>query len=103
MVPNLELGDMVLIRNGQGFYFDDLEIGDIIVFHSDDAGGRTIIHRVVEMYSSEDNQRILKTKGDANTESFEGLDYPIYEEDYHGKIISIIPKIGLIKFAGQQQ
>jgi len=62
MVPNLQRGDGVIIRNGDGYSFNAVIIGDIIVFHSDDAGGRVIIHRVVEIYS-EDNQRILKTKG----------------------------------------
>ena len=93
MVPNLQVGDMVLIRNGQGFSFDDLQIDDIIVFYSDDGGGRIIIHRIVEI--SDD---IIKTKGDANPMSYEGLDYPITEDDYFGKVIFVIPKIGAFRF-----
>ena len=104
MVPNLERGDGVIIRNGEGFSFSDVVIGDIIVFSVDDGGiDRTIIHRVVEIYFSEEeeeDQRILKTKGDANPQSYEGLDYPITEEDYYGKVISVIPKIGAFRYLG---
>ena len=69
------------------------------MFHSNDGRGRTIIHRVVEIYSEED-QIILKTKGDANPQSYEGMDYPISEEDYYGKVISVIPKIGAFRYLG---
>jgi len=99
MLPSLERGDGVIIRNGQGFSFNDVVIGDIVVFHSDDDGGRVIIHRVVEIYS-DDGQRVLKTKGDANDSSYEVLDYPISEDDYYGKVIFSIPKIAAFRFAG---
>ena len=99
MVPNLERGDGVIIRNGDRYSFNDVIVGDIIVFSSME--DRTIIHRIVEVYYSEDNnQRILKTKGDANPQSYEGLDYPITEEDYYGKVVSVIPKIGAFRYLG---
>jgi signal peptidase I len=111
MVPTLMVGDLVVLRNGAdggGFSFSDLQVGDIIVFHTEDGGGRTIVHRIVEIYQAENNNnvdsdrgtkegdRLVKTKGDNNPVSYEVLDYPISEADYYGKVISIIPKVGLV-------
>ena len=97
MIPNLNKGDMVVIRNGEGFAFADLGLGDIIVFHSDDAGGRTVIHRIVEVYhDAATGERLVKTKGDNNAVSYEGFDYPIREEDYYGKVVFIVPKVGIL-------
>lgn len=115
MVPTLMVGDIVVVRNGHsgisgggGFSFSDLQVGDIIVFHTEDESGRTIVHRVVEIYHENDDddnnnnstegrgERLIKTKGDANPVSYEGLDYPIGESDYYGKVIFVIPKVGLI-------
>lgn len=100
MVPSLMIGDLVVLRNGEdgsGFSFSDLKLGDIIVFHSEDGGGRTIVHRIVEIYQdNEGKERLVKTKGDNNPVSYEVLDYPIREADYYGKVISVIPKVGLV-------
>jgi signal peptidase len=100
MVPTLMIGDLVILRNGEdgsGFSFSDLQVGDIIVFHSEDGGGRTIVHRIVEIYQdNEGKERLVKTKGDNNPVSYEVLDYPIREADYYGKVISVIPKVGLV-------
>jgi signal peptidase len=102
MVPSLMIGDLVVLRNGidgSGFSFYDLQVGDIIVFHSEDEGGRTIVHRVVEIYREDDAEaqdRLVKTKGDNNPVSYEVLDYPIREADYYGKVVSNIPKVGLV-------
>jgi signal peptidase I len=110
MVPTLMVGDIVVLRNGPGgggFSFSDLQVGDIIVFHTEDGGGRTIVHRIVEIYYQDDDnnnkkgtgggeERLVKTKGDNNPISYKVLDYPIEEADYYGKVIFVIPKIGLI-------
>ncbi|WP_415280968.1 signal peptidase I [Candidatus Nitrososphaera sp. FF02] len=97
MVPALELGDVAIIRNGPGYSFHDLKAGDIIIFHTDDAGGRVIIHRVVEIYADvQTGERLVKAKGDNNLQSYEGLDYPIRENDYYGKVVGVIPKIAIL-------
>ena len=97
MVPALETGDVAIIRNGPGYSFDDLKADDIIIFHTDDAGGRVIIHRIVEIYSdAETGERLVKTKGDNNPQSYEGFDYPIREKDYYGKVVGVIPKIAIL-------
>jgi hypothetical protein len=42
---------VVIIRNGLGFAFEEVAVGDIIVFHAENGGGKTIVHRVVKIYS----------------------------------------------------
>jgi hypothetical protein len=39
---------------------------------------------------------LVKTKGDNNRVSYEVLDYPIREANYYGKVIYVIPMVGLI-------
>jgi signal peptidase len=97
MVPILNVGDVVMIRNGEGYSFDDLEVGDIIVFYTSNYGGHIIVHRIVEIYSdSTTGDRLVKTKGDNNPESLPDADYPIVREDYYGKVVAVIPKVGIL-------
>jgi signal peptidase I len=97
MTPSLMVGDIVVIRDGPEFSFYNLKVGDIIVFHTNDAGGRTIVHRLVEIYSdNKGGEKLVKTKGDNNPISYENFDYPIREQDYYGKVIYVIPTVGLI-------
>jgi hypothetical protein len=63
----------------------------------------TIVHRVAEIiqiYDTSNNNksssRIIRTKGDANPSSIPGIDYPIREQDYIGKVVYVIPSVGLI-------
>ena len=39
---------------------------------------------------------MVRTRGDANPASIPGTDYPIKQDDYIGKVIYVIPGIGLI-------
>ncbi|HZA07868.1 MAG TPA: signal peptidase I [Nitrososphaeraceae archaeon] len=105
MVPKLKVGDMLLIKySGMGSdssSFDNLKIGDIIVFESpgvvEDTGHReVIVHRVAEILTGLHGQRIIVTKGDANDGSIPGVDYPITVNDYRGKVVYVIPGVGLI-------
>jgi signal peptidase len=109
MIPTLQIGDVVVVQNsGHGFggsgnsAFDHLSKGDIIVFKApddidEDGKPRTIVHRIVLVgFNSRTNEQIVVTKGDNNPESYLGLDFPIREGNYVGKVIFIIPKIGLL-------
>jgi signal peptidase I len=109
MIPTLQIGDVVVVQNsGHGFggsgnsAFDHLSKGDIIVFRApddidEDGKPRTIVHRIVLVgFNSRTNEQIVITKGDNNPESYLGLDFPIREGNYVGKVIFIIPKIGLL-------
>ncbi len=62
------------------------------------------MHRVAEIIQTDDesnnnkssSSRIIRTKGDANPSSIPGIDYPIREQDYIGKVVYVIPGVGLI-------
>ncbi len=41
-------------------------------------------------------KKVVKTKGDANPYSIPGIDFPIFMENYVGKVVYVIPKIGTI-------
>jgi signal peptidase len=79
------------------FPFDKLNVGDIIVFSSYDTTNSgqhiTIIHRVAQIITDDQSERVIRTKGDANPRSIPGIDYPIFQQNYIGKVISVIPQL----------
>ena len=99
MIPNLSINDYVIVSHNVPF--NSLKVGDIIVFKTygtDDSGQHiTIVHRVAEIVTDPINgQKIIRTKGDANPDSIPGADYPIFEKNYIGKVVYVIPKLGII-------
>jgi len=74
--------------------FEDIDVGDIIVFNRPSGHDRVIVHRVVSII--EDDAKTIRTKGDANPSSIPGTDYPVTEEEYIGKVAYVIPQIGFI-------
>ncbi len=109
MIPTLQIGDVVVTQNdGHGIggstqsAFDHLKKGDIIVFKAPDdfdeqGNPRTIVHRVIFVgLEPRSNEQVVATKGDNNPESYLGLDFPIMKSNYIGKVIIVIPKLGLI-------
>ncbi|WP_278974143.1 signal peptidase I [Nitrosopumilus sp.] len=70
MKPALTKGDIVFV-SPVSFY--DLKLGDIIIFKKIFYDiNLTTIHRVIEI-NEIDGERVIKTKGDNNIDSFEGL------------------------------
>jgi signal peptidase I len=103
MIPTLRTGDAILISSDDATCssFNCLKVGDIIVFEpnsrpKDSQPGEIIVHRVQAIGLDADNQRVLRTKGDANPNSIETVDYPITENQYVGKVIHIIPYVGVM-------
>ena len=103
MVPVLNVGDFIIIQHN--FPFNSLKVGDIIVFKTPgvttEGEHKVIVHRIAQIIiitgnDNANNNRIIRTKGDANSHSIPLLDYPIREGDYIGKVIYVIPKVGLI-------
>ena len=97
MVPTINGNDIVVIQSheaigGGGSSFANLMRGDIITFRSP-IGNESIVHRIVDIKLDNAGNKIIKTKGDANPYSLLGLDYPIREQDYIGKVIYILPPI----------
>ena len=111
MIPVLEINDVLVVQgncfNFWGFLdyedcikfswytpFEDIEIGDIIVFNRPSDHNRVIVHRVVSII--EDSPKTIRTQGDANAGSIPGTDFPITEEEYIGKVAYTLPQVGYI-------
>ena len=92
MYPELAMYDIIVISGH--ISFDDIKIGDIIVFDRPKDHSKVIVHRVVAVV--DDDPRTLRTKGDNNQNSMVGTDYPITNEEYIGKVVYVIPQVGFI-------
>ena len=92
MYPSLAMYDIIVISGH--ISFDDVKIGDIIVFDRPKDHDRVIVHRVVAVV--DDDPRTLRTKGDNNQQSIVGTDYPITNEEYIGKVVHVVPQVGFI-------
>ena len=92
MVPVLEKYDVLIVQGHEPF--EEIQVGDIIVFDRPSDHNRVIVHRVYSIMS--DDPKTIKTKGDANPGIIPGTDFPITEEEYIGKVAYTIPQIGYI-------
>lgn len=92
MVPELSVYDVLIVQGHAPF--EEVKIGDIIVFDRPSDHNRVIVHRVVSV--TDDDPRTLRTKGDANSASIPGTDYPITEKEYIGTVTYVIPQIGYV-------
>lgn len=92
MIPVLQVYD-VLVVDGK-VPFENIQVGDIIVFNRPSGPERVIVHRVVAILDEE--PKVIRTKGDANPVSIPGTDYPITDDEYIGKVAYVIPQIGYV-------
>ena len=92
MYPELAMYDIIVIS--EHVSFDDVKIGDIIVFDRPKDHSKVIVHRVVAVV--DDDPKTLRTKGDNNQNSMVGTDYPITNEEYIGKVVHVVPQVGFI-------
>lgn len=92
MIPVLQVYDIIVIQGHDTF--EEVEIGDIIVFDRPSDHNRVIVHRVVSI--TNEDPRTIRTQGDANPGSIPGTDFPITEEEYIGKVAHIIPQLGYV-------
>ena len=92
MYPELAMYDIIVISGHM--LFEDVKIGDIIVFDRPKDHDRVIVHRVVAVV--DDDPKTLRTKGDNNQRSMVGTDYPITKEEYIGTVVHVIPQVGFI-------
>ena len=98
MIPTLNISDFVIINHN--IPFSNLKVGDIIVFKSPGSlipneQHETIVHRIVHISTGSEG-RVITTKGDANDGSIPYIDYPLREQNYVGKVVYVIPKLGLV-------
>jgi len=92
MIPVLEVYDVIVVQGHDPF--EEVEIGDIIVFNRPSDHNRVIVHRVVSII--DEDPKIIRTQGDANPASIPGTDFPISEEEYIGKVVYTLPQVGYI-------
>ncbi len=92
MYPELAMYDIIVISGHT--LFEDVKIGDIIVFDRPKDHDKVIVHRVVAVV--DDDPKTLRTKGDNNQHSMVGTDYPITKEEYIGTVVHVIPQVGFV-------
>ncbi len=92
MIPVLQVYDVLIVQGHEPF--EDIEVGDIIVFNRPSGHDRVIVHRVASII--DDEPKTIKTKGDANPASIPGTDFPITKEEYIGKVAYVIPQVGYV-------
>lgn len=92
MIPVLQVYDVLIVQGHVPF--EDVEVGDIIVFNRPSGHDRVIVHRVASVI--DDDPKTIRTKGDANPASIPGTDFPITKEEYIGKVAYVIPQVGYV-------
>ena len=92
MYPQLAMYDIIVITGHTPF--EDVKVGDIIVFDRPKDHDKVIVHRVVAVI--DDDPKTLRTKGDNNQASIPGTDFPITEQEYVGTVVHVIPQVGYI-------
>lgn len=70
--------------------YDEIQVYDVITWYSSESDA-LICHRVVDKYES-DGTQFLVTRGDANSSD----DTPIAFSLVRGKVVNVIPKIGIV-------
>nr|AIF20000.1 peptidase S26B, signal peptidase (SEC11, sipW) [uncultured marine thaumarchaeote KM3_88_C09] len=92
MYPELAMYDIIVVTGHASF--EDVKVGDIIVFDQPKDHKKVIVHRVVAVV--DDDPKTLRTKGDNNQASIPGTDFPITEEEYIGTVVHLIPQVGYV-------
>ncbi|MDC4230904.1 MAG: signal peptidase I [Nitrosopumilus sp.] len=92
MIPELQVYDVLIVQGHVSF--EEIEIGDIIVFNRPSDHDRVIVHRVVSII--DEDPKTIRTQGDANPASIPGTDFPITEEEYIGKVEYVLPQVGYV-------
>ena len=75
MIPRLNVGDLVIVKhNSDDYSFSNLQVGDIIVFNTPykttEGKHKVIVHRVAGIGNDGEDDRVIRTKGDANAIQF---------------------------------
>ena len=92
MYPQLAMYDIIVVTGHASF--EDVKVGDIIVFDQPKDHKKVIVHRAVAVV--DDDPKTLRTKGDNNQASIPGTDFPITEEEYIGTVVHLIPQVGYV-------
>ncbi|MEM3708318.1 MAG: signal peptidase I [Nitrososphaerales archaeon] len=93
MAPTLNVGDYIVVKAEP---FDNLNVGDIIVFYSPWKSNDIIVHRIYDIRIY-DGEKVLITKGDNNYTNPEPDPWYVKKEHYIGKYTGFkIPYLGYL-------
>lgn len=92
MVPALQVYDIIVVRGNAPF--EQVAVGDIIVFDRPSDHDRVIVHRVTAVTDSD--PYTVRTQGDANPGPIPGTDYPITADEYIGTVEHVVPQVGFV-------
>ncbi|MBT4327377.1 MAG: signal peptidase I [Candidatus Nitrosopelagicus sp.] len=92
MSPVLQVYDAIVVQGHVPF--EEIEIGNIIVFNRPSDHNQVQVSRVVSV--TDDNPWTVRTQSDANNASIPGTDFPITEEEYIGKVEYLLPQVGYV-------
>lgn len=76
--------------------FQDLKVGDIIVFQDPEGYPVTIVHRITAIVPCDNGQKCLETKGDNNVTNPTRDPWFVTQSEYKGQVVLIIPYVGYI-------
>lgn len=65
MTPKYPIGSMIYVKP---VTFEEIAVGDVVTYHTQEQGGWTVTHRVVHI---DKEKGTVDTKGDANTNTME--------------------------------
>ncbi len=85
-------GDLLLAK---GVSYEELQVGEVVLVENQRG---LVSHRIVKKYQ-ENGINYIHTKGDHNKESIGGTlgEMEISEDQIVGKVMSVVPKVGLLK------
>lgn len=97
MSPALQTYDVISVDAYTSF--NQIKENDIILHYSPnlyEQGIERVIVSRVYLIATYDDSQIIRTKGDGNPTSIAGINYPITDKEYIGKVQNIIPQIGFL-------
>lgn len=87
MIPNINIGDVVIVDKYYKDHVDEINLGDVLIFNKNNV---LVSHRVVEI-KEKNNEFSFQTKGD-NNESVDS--WIVKSEDVIGVSRMVVPVIG---------
>jgi len=94
MEPYFYPDDMLLVSNSTAF--NDVRIGDVIVFKKPADNSISIIARIIDIQTDSVGQRIITTKGDNNPSPILGTDFRIKKDIYRQSYFRNYPSAKMI-------
>ena len=89
MYPEIQSGDLIICRSVAA---EEVKVGDVIAFVDPEGNGVSLVtHRVIEIETGPEGERLLRTQGDANNIADPT---PVPAENLLGRYVRRIPGLG---------